>query len=149
MEIINSAHLHILLNHLPITFVILGLIVLLSGYIFKSEITKRIASLVFIFGTVFGFVSLYTGENAKVVIKGLKGFDARIVTTHEDTALEFLTFLYILGILSIINLWLRWKRKSFYKVVHVFVVLTAIVSIYFAIKAGISGGLISHSEIIN
>ena len=145
----NSAHLHIILNHLPFTLVIIGLIVLICGYLFRSEITKGIAYLTFVFATVFGFVSLYTGEGAKDIIKGVKGIDQRVVTNHEDTALAFLTFLYILGILSIISLWLYWKKQSVHKIITVVIVLITFASIYYGIKAGISGGLINHAEIVN
>lgn len=34
----NDAHWHLLLNHLPIIFPVIGFLIMLGGFIFKSEL---------------------------------------------------------------------------------------------------------------
>lgn len=143
----NDAHLHLILNHLPLTFVILGLIVLVYGFLFKTEIVKRVAYSVFILAALFGFVSLNTGEGAKELIEGIKGIDKRIITVHGEAALAFLVFLYILGILSLVGLWISWKKKPFSKIIGFITIGYLFVVFYYAFQAGVTGAEIRHSEI--
>lgn len=143
----NNAHLHLIVNHLPITFVILGLIVMVCGFLFKSDIVKRIAYIVFILGSLFGFAAFYTGEGAKKLLDGVKGIDGRFITIHEETALAFLAFIYILGTLSLIGLWANWQKKSFSKIIAFVIIGYLFIVLYYAIQTGTTGAEIRHSEI--
>ena len=40
----NNAHLHVAVNHLPIVFPVVGVIILLIGIFTKSDVSKRNAS---------------------------------------------------------------------------------------------------------
>ncbi|MDP3314041.1 hypothetical protein [Lutibacter sp.] len=144
----NNAHLHLLLNHLSITFVIIGFIVMLFGFLFKSDIAKRIAYLIFILAALFGFVTFQTGEGSKPLIEGIKGVNKISIITHEKTALIFLFFLYLLGAFSIVGLWANWKKKSFSNLLGYSIMVYLFVVFYYAIQAGTTGGEIRHLEII-
>lgn len=48
----NEAHWHLVVNHLPIIFPIVGVIVMIAGLISKSEAVKRTAHLIFIMGAL-------------------------------------------------------------------------------------------------
>lgn len=143
----NNEQLHLIINHLPITFIVLGFIVMIFGFIFKSDIVKRIAYMVFILGALFGFASFYTGENAKQFVKGIKEFDERLLSQHEESALAFLSLLYILGVISIFGLWANWQKKGFSKIIAFITIGFLLVVLYYGIQAGLTGGEIRHSEI--
>ena len=44
----NDAHLHLIFNHLPIVIPIVGLLVLLAGFVLKSDVVKRVALGIFV-----------------------------------------------------------------------------------------------------
>ena len=67
----NDAHLHLLVNHFPITGTIFGFLVLLGGLYFKSTSIKNTAYLLFIIATTFTVFSMVTGEGAE---KNGRGF---------------------------------------------------------------------------
>ena len=48
----NDAHLHLVVNHLPIIIPIAGLAVLASGFILKSEVVKRVAYFLFVIAAI-------------------------------------------------------------------------------------------------
>ena len=48
----NGAHLHLVVNHFPIIFPVVGIIVMITGMISKSEAVKRTAYLIFTIGVV-------------------------------------------------------------------------------------------------
>ncbi|NQU33381.1 MAG: hypothetical protein HQ521_09120 [Bacteroidetes bacterium] len=145
----NNAHLHLILNHLPITFVILGFIVMVGGFLFRSEIVKRLAYIIFIIGAIIGLYTFYTGENAQQLLEGIKEIDNRVISTHQQIALVFLAFLYILGLFSLIGLIVNWKKKSYSKIIALITILFSFVVLYYGIQTGTTGGEIRHLEIID
>lgn len=42
----NDAHYHLILNHLPIVVPVVGLLVMIGGYVSPSDIVKRTALLI-------------------------------------------------------------------------------------------------------
>jgi len=46
----NGAHWHLVVNHLPIIFPVVGVIVMITGHISKSEAIKRTAFMIYLFG---------------------------------------------------------------------------------------------------
>ena len=65
----NSAHFHLVVNHLPIIFPIAGLIVLAIGIGFKTEMVKRTAYFLFTIGAVSAAMAMNSGEGAEEVVE--------------------------------------------------------------------------------
>jgi uncharacterized membrane protein len=143
----NGAHFHLAFNHLPIIFPIVGLIVLAGGFIFKSEVIKRVAFFIFIFGALFTIPAFGSGEGAEEVIENLPGIDKKFILAHEEKAELFAILSYLLGAFSLFALWANWKKKAFSNIIAIVLFVFAIVSIYFAKVTGTSGGEIRHTEI--
>ena len=69
----NQAHFHLVVNHLPIIFPIVGLLILIGGIIFRSEIIKRAAYFIFIIGSLSALVAMNSGEGAEEIAENLPG----------------------------------------------------------------------------
>lgn len=142
----NEAHLHLIVNHFPIIAPILGLIVLLGGFLTRSAIVKRVACSLFIIGALFTFAAGATGEGAEHAVKEL-GISHDIVHEHEEAAEIFILFSYALGVAAIAGLWANYRNKSFSTIVNVVIVALSIVAIFLGTRAGTTGGEIRHTEI--
>lgn len=145
----NNAQLHLVINHLPITFVAIGILIMVCGYFCKSDLIKRIAYSVFFIAAAFGFVALNTGEEAKLIVQGVSGINSHLIAVHEQKAIEFLVYLYILGVLSLFGFLLNWRKIYFSKIIGIITVIFAFVVLYFAFQTGITGGEIRHPEILS
>jgi uncharacterized membrane protein len=143
----NGAHWHLVTNHLPIIIPVVGLLIMISGILLKSEILKRAAYCIFILGALTAIAASSTGEVAEEVVERINGIDERFIKVHEDTAEVFSVILYSLGGISLIGLWANWKRKSFSNLLLVIALSLAIVGFFFAKQTGTSGGEIRHTEI--
>lgn len=143
----NSAHLHLIFNHLPIIIPIIGFLIMIAGFIFRSAIVKRIAFGLFILGALFTLPAFGTGEDAEDVIENLAGVEEKYIEAHEEAAEIFAYLSYGLGILSLIGLWANWKQKSFANLLSIIVLLFAVVVLFFGKEAGTTGGEIRHPEI--
>lgn len=143
----NDAHYHLLVNHLPIIIPIVGLLVLIGGFIFKSEIVKRTAFAIFILAALTAIAASATGDGAQDVVKKIPGISKQLIHDHEEAADTFASMIYILGGLSLVALWLNWKKKAYANLLAVVVLIFGIIVMFFAQKTGTSGGVIRHTEI--
>lgn len=143
----NQAHYHLLFNHLPIIFPFVGMMVMIGGIIFRSEIVKRVAYAIFILGALFTIPAFATGEGAEETIENIEGIDKVIIHTHEEIAETFAILSYILGAISITGLWGNWKQQPFSGWMTYITISFCIIVLFFSQQTGTSGGEIRHPEI--
>jgi uncharacterized membrane protein len=143
----NDAHLHLVLNHLPIIIPLVGLLVMIVGLLSSSEIVKRTAYFIFVLAAVVAIPAFLTGEGAEEVVEELAGIDENLIKTHEEIAEKFAFFCYILGGVSLLGLWANFYKKSFSNTILYSSILICIATLYFAKQTGTTGGEIRHKEI--
>lgn len=143
----NGAHYHLVVNHLPIIIPIVGLLVLIGGFIVKSEIVKRTAYCIFILGALAAFGAIATGDGAEDVVKHIDGISKDLIHEHEEKAEVFALLSYLLGIGSVVALWSNWKKKSYANYIALAILAYCFVVLYFAQQTGTTGGEITHAEI--
>ncbi|MBK9355104.1 MAG: hypothetical protein IPN09_14400 [Bacteroidetes bacterium] len=143
----NGAHWHLVVNHLPIIFPIVGVIVMITGLISKSEAVKRTASMIFIFGALASLVAMNTGEGAEELVENINGITENDIESHEEAAELFAMLSYILGGISLLGLWASFKQKTFSSLISIGTLVFAFVLLFFAKQTGTTGGEIRHTEI--
>lgn len=143
----NDAHFHLVVNHLPIVFPIVGIIVMLTGQFSKSEDIKRTAYMIFSLGALASIAAMTSGEGAEEVVEKISGISENYIKTHEESAEVFALLSYILGGISLIGLWISFKQKVFSTIFSIGVLIFAVAILYFAKQTGTTGGEIRHSEI--
>lgn len=145
----NDAHFHLVVNHLPIVGVLIGFLVLLSGYIIKNPQVKITALGIFIFSALTAIAAFYSGEGAEDVVENLPGISETLIHNHEEVAELFFTMVLVLGGASLLTLFFQFKKLPFVKYGFVLVLLLSISCIVISKNVGTSGGEISHLEIRN
>lgn len=143
----NGAHWHLVVNHLPIIFPLIGVIILLTGLIAKSAAVKRTAFLIFILGALAAIAAMTTGEGAEDIAEKISGITKSDIHKHEEAAETFVLFSYVLGGISLIAIWASFKQKSFSTMVTIATLVLAVVLLFFAKQTGTTGGEIRHTEI--
>ena len=143
----NQAHFHLVLNHLPIVFPIVGLIVLIGGLFLKSEIVKRTAYAIFVLGAISAFPAGFSGGAAEEFLEHTTLIDHDMMEHHEWWAAVFSRSFYGLGLLCALGLWASIKGKSYRSIIPILVTLYSIIILFLAMKAGSTGGEIRHIEI--
>lgn len=143
----NDAHLHLVVNHLPIVALLIGFLVLLSGFFFKKPEIKLTALGIFVFSALSAIVAFYTGEGAEEVVENLPNISETLIHNHEEAAELFYVFVLILGTLSLITLVLQIKKSKIASFGYIIVLMMTMISMFFAKNTGTTGGEISHPEI--
>ncbi|MBA5246228.1 hypothetical protein H1R16_11955 [Marnyiella aurantia] len=143
----NNTHLHLVVNHLPIIFPVVGIILLVIGIFTKTEVSKRNSYFIFILGALASIAAMATGEGAEEGVENLPGVAESLIETHEEAAELFAGLSYILGGISTVALFASFRNYIFSKIMPFTVVLFALATLFFAQKAGTTGGEIRHTEI--
>jgi len=143
----NQAHLHLLLNHLPILGTLFGLLILTGGFLLKNDAVKRTAMGIFVLSAIFVIPAYLTGEGAEEVVESLPGVTENLIETHEEMANIFLWVVGALGLLSLATFYADFKSKKTASMLYTLTFAAAIGTMIFAQRVGTSGGEIRHSEI--
>ena len=83
----NWAHIHLLLNHLPVIGTIFGVLRLLFAWLRKSEELKRVSLGVFVLTALLALPVYFTGEPAEKVVERLPVVAEPLIERHENAAL--------------------------------------------------------------
>lgn len=143
----NDAHLHLVVNHFPIVGVLVGFLVLITGYVIKNRQVRNTALGIFVFSALTSIAAFYSGEGAEEVVENITGISETLMHDHEEYAELFFTTILILGGVSLITLFMEYKKSPFAKYGLAMVLVLSITSIIISKYVGTSGGEIRHSEI--
>lgn len=141
----NLAHVHLLLNHIPVIAIPIGFLFLLHS-LWRANASSTRFSYLFLFLTSLSVIAVYlTGEPAEKVIEHLPEVIESVISPHEDAALIALIMTLIMGAFSFIALFLREGAKARYA--RNAVIFTVFVSISTLSYTAFLGGKVRHTEI--
>jgi hypothetical protein len=145
----NAAHLHLLVNHLPIIGAYLGLILLCSTMLRRGDRGMFLATvIVLVISGAGALAAQFTGEPAEEVVEHLPDVPKTLIETHEEGAL---VATILAGVTSLLALGLSFyalRREGLVPSPVMLVLFLATVATCIAMTwVGSSGGKIRHSEI--
>jgi len=142
----NAAHLHLLVNHLPVLGTVFSLILLLYGLLKKSEEIKKASFIGVILTGLGGAAAYFTGEPAEHMIGRLQGVSRQLLHTHQESANIAIIPLGLAALLALFFL-IQYRQKVIPKLpLYLVGALLIIVSVMMYRTAN-EGGLIRHPEI--
>jgi uncharacterized membrane protein len=142
----NFAHLHLILNHLPVVGIPVALAFLLYGLKIKNHSLQRFSYLVLIALALLVLPVYFTGEPAEEVVEHLPGVAESLIEAHEDAAQISLVLTMMLGAGALAGLFFsRDEKKS--RILSLAVVTLAVVSVASLLYTANLGGKIRHTEL--
>ncbi|MBL0019076.1 MAG: hypothetical protein IPP17_22295 [Bacteroidetes bacterium] len=141
----DAAHIHLLINHLPVFGSILGAMVLVHGLYAKSDATKIAAYNIFTLSSIGAVIAYFTGEGAEEAVEGLPGVLESRTEAHEDFAMFALVTLILLGVASLVANYLTLRKPKLTKSTAIVVLLISLVSFGLVARTGPAGGQ-QHAE---
>lgn len=108
----NAAHLHLILNHIPVIGTLIAMFILIIGIIKKSDDVKKVCMLVIIFTSLLTIPVYLSGDKAEGMIEGnYEDVDEEYIHEHEDFALYSFIAMNITGAIALISMFLFKKPK--------------------------------------
>lgn len=141
---------HNLVNHFPIIFPVAGIILIILGMIYSSELLKRTGYFFFILTAISTFLALNSGEGAEEMVeKFYPSVAHKTIHAHEEKAENLQWINAILGVLSLVGIWASWMSYSWKKFMLWGIFALSVATCYFGYEVGKSGGKIIHIESSN
>ena len=142
----NYAHLHLLLNHVPVIGSIVGLGLFLISFFGKNDDLRRASYIIFAAVALITLPAFLSGFGAQQMIKG-PGVSDALIRRHEGSALLSVWFMELTGALALIGLWqsqttarpARWNVSA--------VLLFSLLAVGLMARTGNTGGDIRHPEV--
>jgi len=145
----NAAHLHLVLNHLPLVSIPLGLIFLLAGVQQGHKGWTKFSLWILIFASVLVLPVFLTGEPAEEVVEHLPGVGEAFIESHEGAAKTALVLTLLGSAASLSALGSFWSA-SLARLQKALISLTVIFSFLGTTSLGYTallGGRIRHIEV--
>ena len=142
----NPAHLHLIINHVPIFTTVIGVFILLWGMYKSNSSVRNIAFILFIIGAIGSYAAIQTGESAEEVVEEIASVSHDAIHDHEEAAEVALWFAVVMGLLSIAALAAKKLNLRFETGLHIVILLTALITAGILMYVAYEGGEIMHQE---
>jgi len=142
----NWAHLHLMLNHLPVLGTIFGLVLLAWGVVRRNEMLQRAALATFVFTALAAIPVFLTGEPSEEIVEDLAGTAEAAIEAHEEAAVIALIAIEALGATALAALLLFRKRVVPRPLAGAALVFALATAGWMAQTANL-GGRIRHAEL--
>ena len=142
----NPAHLHLIVNHIPIFTTVIGIFILIWGMYKSNSSIRNIAFVLFIFGAMGSYVAIETGESAEDVVEEVAAVSHDAIHDHEEAAELSLWFAIAMGLLSIGALAAKQLNIRFETGLHIVILVTALITAGILMYVAYEGGKIMHQE---
>lgn len=141
----NLAHLHLVLNHMPVVGIPLALVFLIHGSINKNNNSQKFSLWVLTVISVLILPVYFTGEPAEHAVEHLPGIFESLIKSHEEAAEVSLVLVLLTGISSCLALYFYNQEKKLKNLIKGTILLAIVASGSLAYTANL-GGKIRHVE---
>lgn len=142
----NWAHLHLMVNHLPVIGILFGLLLALYAFVRKNEEVNRTALIFLVLVALSALPAYFTGDFAEDMVKKFSGVNKNHIEQHEEMASVALTTMLLMGGVVAAGLFAFRGAKA---IPRWFMLVALILSLSAAAVAGLTanlGGQIRHPE---
>lgn len=142
----TGAHLHLLLNHVPIIGTLIAVVVLAIGLLRGSADLTRVALLMLVVIAVITLPTVLTGEPAEEMVEHMPGVTRDVIHAHEEAAETAAMVMYATGVAALAALVLSWRGRTV-RWLNAGVLLLGLVTFGLMARVGNLGGQVRHTEI--
>ena len=144
----NTAHWHLMLNHIPIIGAIIGTLVVAGGTILgRHAAIRRTGLLILVGSAVLSIPAFLTGEGAEEIAEKLQGVTEQSMDRHEELGENFFRLVIVLGLLALLTLIADWRKLRASGWLYYAVLAVGVTASVYSKTVATSGGEIRHTEI--
>jgi hypothetical protein len=108
----NWAHIHLILNHIPLIGVGFTILLFIIAFIRNNKELINISLIFTIIVALWAIPAYLTGEPAEEIVEELPGISENLIKQHEEMSEKAFVFLEIVGGLALITLMVkRYSQK--------------------------------------
>lgn len=143
----DSVHIHLILNHVPILLTIISIPIVLWGYYGSNRSILRLGLLGFLIAGLTVIPVFLTGETAHERVEDIQTISERYMEEHEEAAEVSLWLTVLLGVIGLGGLIIERFRPKFFYIYIVALFTVSVVTAGLLTYTGYLGGNIRHTEL--
>ncbi len=144
---LNSAQLHLALNHFPIAGMFFVFLLLSVAFILKKKEMIFSGMIIAILSGVFIFALDFTGDGAEEMVENKAGVTKSLIHEHEEAAEKALILVVLTSLLAVGWMVADKFKKAWCSKLDKSVLVFSFVSLIFIANAAHLGGMIRHDEL--
>lgn len=141
----NLAHIHLLINHIPLIGLPVAITFFGYGLWTKNSPMQRLSLFIITCLAIIVLPVFFTGEPADELVEHLPGVGESFIESHEGAAKFSLALTLLAGLFSIAALW--FHKKSFRRQLNIGVLIISIIAVLSLAYTANLGGKIRHTEV--
>jgi uncharacterized membrane protein len=142
----NGAHIHLLINHIPVIGIPVVTLFLAIAYFRNSQELLRISLWLLVLMIAAGAATYLSGEGAEEVVKRLPDYPEALVERHETLGMITVIAAALVGALTVTVL-IRTRRGVISRGMAGVLLVGAIAGSVLVGITGMAGGKIRHPEV--
>ena len=143
----NQAHIHLIVNHLPIVGSLFALVLLGVGVLRKNDTLTQAGLVAVLAAGLLCLPAQLTGEGAAAIVQDMPRVSRALIQNHEAAAELAFWVLESAAALALFGLLLRKNQSPKARLLALLTLLAATLSFGLLARAGYLGGQIRHTEI--
>lgn len=143
----NTAQIHLALNHLPVIIVPVAVVLFLAGTRANQYVLCRAAAWALIFAGLSTIPTYLSGEGTEEMVEHLSGVAERTIEAHEDAALISAVAIALTALVAMGWLVRHREGAADDRRISAALIASAIVTTLLMMRTAHSGGLIRHPEL--
>lgn len=144
---INAAHLHLMVNHVPILATLFSTAILVWGIAANQQAIKKVALIGFILAGLTAVIAVQSGEGAEDIVESVPGVSEDVIHDHEEAAETAQWLTIILGVTAIAGFFMMSRQTRFSKLAIWFLLVYSLVVGSMLAYTAYLGGKIMHPEL--
>lgn len=144
---ISGAHLHLLLNHVPILGSVFALVLLAFGFFMRNDTLSRAALWTLVVVSLVAIPAFLSGEEAEHAVEDRPGISNTQIHEHEEQAEIAFWALMCSGAIALGTLTASMKTQSVNRTLLFLNLVFMAGTFILMARTGNSGGAIRHPEI--
>lgn len=143
----NTAHLHLILVHVPIVLVPLGIVIFVISLWKMNDTLRNTALNIFVASSIFAITAYLLGEGAEEAVEHIVGIEESAIEKHEDAGTFAVWATGILGALSLsLLISLKFSQRKIQYYLAYIILFAALLSSGALTYTAQQGGKIRHPE---
>jgi hypothetical protein len=143
----NLAHVHLLINHVPVLGTIFTLLLFAAGLVMRSRDVTKVAMAAMFLVALSAIPTYLTGPPSERIVEDLPGVSEAAIERHQESAGVSLAAVEVLGVAALIGLIVSRGGRAVPTWAVVVVLILALVTSGLMARTANLGGMIRHTEI--
>lgn len=143
----NGAHIHLLLNHIPILGSLFALCLVAYGIFFKNGSILKAGLVTAVITALISIPAFLSGEEAEHTVENIAGISENTIEHHEEEGEIAFWAMIMAGAVTLGALLSSIKTKKVSSALQWISLVFLVITFALMARAGGSGGKIRHTEI--